>query len=856
MRRLAAVFSSSSKRDKSDSLESPTASNPARRSRTNLSLSRKKNITASVNTRDLPSSFDSTLSTPQLSAGSDHGQSSASSTGSASLQTPEELPVTITSNAKGKGKSWIPFLGKRSSTIKRPDKISQEADWRPKAAVPQLRQPVPAKRPPITGTFESETEESEEEEEDEEDEDESQTLGQVPVNPGIRSREVLRAMALNSLQYQPSLPPFVDRPGFPLYPRSCNSSRVLQKRRTLETSIHHRRLLRRLRDDVPLTRQEERSILPFHTKRISPSIVAEEPSVNEAAPWKIKSDKVLRFSPGLRRWISRPAFEDRLCIWLPIDETLTYKRVSSEFAVAALEFSEAIEAMAYVPTPPSLTPLQNQKEPPASPPEASDASLETPSSSSSSASSHQSVSHSRSAPHLLVPSPLRNEANHSTSSTVPLVVKISESPRSSSFSSSQSPTSPTSPNATVKRGVRFAEDEKEDNIPIGYVMRIKKQKEQKARFLREEKERRQYEEEKRKVEEERRRREQERLEWEKERKAWEREKRAIEEERKTRLYHEEVIASRQRAENSRTGMKIATGSSSSLREERSVSDSRRYSRLPFDSALQTTRTQGSDSTSSPHTPSPGSSRPPSIVGNPAGNGAHHSRPSSFHSTHTASSEEMRHSMVSGPGSTASAPSVPNWARSYGYPSSNWTGSHSSLLIPPVPPVPPLPVMVPTDMPLLPPSAPFMMNSYPRPRSNQSPSRSSSRHRLSSNGSSDRVNQVPQHQLHPRSGSSSSGHRPNITSHSSSPSSSSHHRQTHHRRTSDDSITRRSQSSHTQIPSSYSQHSLPRGRSMQNVQQLPSPWTAMPTQMGVIPTAMPYYHHTPKAVPSRRQTTLT
>ena len=88
------------------------------------------------------------------------------------------------------------------------------------------------------------------------------------------------------------------------------------------------------------------------------------------------------------------------------------------------------------------------------------------------------------------------------------------------------------------------------------------------------------------------------------------------------------------------------------------------------------------------------------------------------------------------------------------------------------------------------------------------------------------------------------------------SSSSHHRQTHHRRTSDDSITRRSQSSHTQIPSSYSQHSLPRGRSMQNVQQLPSPWTAMPTQMGVIPTAMPYYHHTPKAVPSRRQTTLT
>ncbi|EEB90023.1 hypothetical protein MPER_11827, partial [Moniliophthora perniciosa FA553] len=146
----------------------------------------------------------------------------------------------------------------------------------------------------------------------------------------------------------------------------------------------------------------------------------------------------------------------------------------------------------------------------------------------------------------------------------------------------------------VKRGVRFAEDEKEDNIPIGYVMRIRKQKEEKARFLREEKERRQFEEEKRKVEEERRRRDQERIEWEKERKAWERERKVIEEERKSRLYAEEIIASRQRAEGNRTGTRIATGSSSSLRDapERPAQDFRRYSRLPFDSAPQASRNQG------------------------------------------------------------------------------------------------------------------------------------------------------------------------------------------------------------------------------------------------------------------------
>ncbi|ESK96078.1 hypothetical protein Moror_7423 [Moniliophthora roreri MCA 2997] len=838
MRRLASIFSSSSKRDKSDSQSSLTP-NSARRPRTNLSLSKKKNIRTSINTRDLPSSFDSTLSTPQLSTSSDRGQSSASSTGSASLQTPEELPAPITSNAKGREKLWVPFLGKRPSSIKPVETPPLEEDWTPRTALPKLRQPPAGKRPPLGEAFESESEELEDEiEDDDEEYEEDHTLGPLTANPVLRSREVLRAMTLNSLQHRPSLPPFVERPGLPLYPRSCNSSRGLQKRTTLEASIHKRRLLRRFRDDDPLTRQEEASILPFHTKRISTLFVAEEPPVNETIP--SKSDKVLHFSPGLRKWISRPPFEDRLCIWLPIDETLTCKRVSSALAVAALEYSEVIEAMAYSPRSHSLSPPL-QRESSMLPPEASVTSLEPPSSSSSS-SSHQSISHPRSAPHLLAPSPLRNEANSATVPVASPAARAAEPPKPSSSPRSPSPTNPTGSMGsagTVKRGVRFAEDEKEDNIPIGYVMRIKKQKEQKARFLREEKERRQFEEERRRVEEERRRRDQERIEWEKERKAWEREKKAMEEERKSRLYAEEVIASRQRAESSRTGMKISTGSSSSLRDapERPAQDSRRYSRLPFDSAPQTSRNQGSDSASSPHTPSPGSSRPPSIVGNPV----QHARPSSFHSTHTASSEDVR---LSGPGSTASAPSGSGRARGPTYPA--WSASHSSLLIPPVPP---LPVMFPTDMPLLPPSAPFMMNSYPRPRSNQSPSRSSSRNRLSttSNSSSDRVNQIPLQ--HPRSGSSP--HRPNFASQSSA--SSLPQRQGHHRRTSDDSITRRSQSSHTQIPSSYSQHSLPRGRSLYNEPPIPDPWTAMPTQTGVIPTAMPYYP--PKMTPSRRQTTL-
>ncbi|EEB90022.1 hypothetical protein MPER_11826 [Moniliophthora perniciosa FA553] len=304
MRRLASVFSSSSKRDKSDSQESPSTPNPARRSRTtNLSLSKKKNIKTSVNTRDLPSSFDSTLSTPQLSTSSDRAQSSASSTGSASLQTPEELPVTITSNAKGKGKSWIPFLGKRPSSIKPVNKPPPEEDWTLQTALPKPRQPSAGKIPSLGGAFESESEESEDEDEDGEYEEEGHTLSQLTANPVLRSREVLRAMTLNSLQHQLSLPPFVERPGLPLYPRSCNSSRVLQKRTTLETSIHKRRLLRRLRDDVVLTRQDETSILPFHTKRIPTLFVAEGPPANETAPSKLDKPRAAQMdiSSSIRR---------------------------------------------------------------------------------------------------------------------------------------------------------------------------------------------------------------------------------------------------------------------------------------------------------------------------------------------------------------------------------------------------------------------------------------------------------------------------------------------------------------------------------------------------------------------------
>ncbi|KAJ8086726.1 hypothetical protein PM082_005549 [Marasmius tenuissimus] len=810
MRRIAAVFSSS-KRDKSDSTQS-SGQNPARRSYTNLSLSKKKNIRATVNTANLPTVYDSFPPTPQLSA----GQSSASSTGSASLQTHDDVPLT--NQRRAKGKSWMSWLGNRSGSIKRVDHSPiQDPSWTlPPASV----QPPVASKVPFGGIeMASETSESEEEEEDDEEDEHSPRS----------AREVLQAIVQNGLQRQPYSSPFVQQRGVPLFPRSCSHPRSRPRPDTIAVVMHKRKLLERLREQKTLTQWEEDSIRPFRSKKVSPALVSvKEPPVDEVAP--SKTDIVSGFSLGLRQWVNRPPFEERLSIWLPIDETFTCQRVTSSFAVAALEFSLAIEAMADLPMSPiSATFPTSPLLAPSSGPFLSASELLHPIDSPSppsSVSSSVSASHSKPSPQMMISSPLRTHTDSSSSAL------------SLSDGTEVTVASPTSP--TAKRGVRFAEDDKEDTIPIGYVLRIKKQKEEKARFLREQRERRQFEEERRRHEEERQQRERERADWERERKAWEREKKAAEEERNKRRYAEEYAASRQRAENSRQGMRVSSSSSSLQdRPERPSMNSKRYSRLPYDNAPQPPRASGYDTaSSSPHTSSPSSSRPPSIAG-PSSSTTHqsggHSRPSSFHSTHGNSSEDVR------------AGARPSRDRSHTTPGK--TGSHTSLLLPPVPPMPPLPVMYPTDMPLLPPTAPFMMNAYSGRPSQSRSSSSSSRRSIPRNGSAESVN-APSH---PRSGSSS----PRV-SHSQAPSSSSSTRPpAHHRRTSDESVPRHSSNS-SRAPS-YSQLSLPRGRSpypAYNAPMIPNPWTAMPTQMGTIPTVMPYYsNHDPRMATTRRQTTF-
>jgi hypothetical protein len=379
--------------------------------------------------------------------------------------------------------------------------------------------------------------------------------------------------------------------------------------------------------------------------------------------------------------------------------------------------------------------------------------------------------------------------------------------------------------SSSKRGVRFVEDDKEDQIPLGYVLRIKKKREEKARFLRDQQERRAFEVEKARMEQERLKRDQERAEWDKEKKAWEREKRAIEEEKKAKLYADEVAAARLRRESQRIGMgKTSTSAPPSMREIESSfkPDSRRYTRPLYDSQqprrlASEPNVQTSTKNPSPHSGSTSSSRPPSITGHSPTSGSQsssiaHSRPPSTYSAHTSSMEDVRGAGASKKGRRPSMASISSWrpsgtdrVSSYGF----------------IPSVPPVPVFA-MDMPLLPPTPPFMMHQYPRQRSHHTGSAESS------------ASSLPQR----APGNHSLEH---VLSHSS-PSSS--RKPVHHRHSSGD--TRPSgtwsasgKDSHDfkhqqpQMPHSHSQpSSYSRGRQAQPLHtaplQDPSPWTALPT----------------------------
>ena len=262
--------------------------------------------------------------------------------------------------------------------------------------------------------------------------------------------------------------------------------------------------------------------------------------------------------------------------------------------------------------------------------------------------------------------------------------------------------------SSSRRGVRFAENvEKEDQVPLGYILRHKKRREEKILFLQREQERREHEEEKLKHEVERQH-------WEQEKRQWLKEKRTMEDAKRQKHFAKEIAAARARRE-----YLYALPSSQAREQDRKLGEA--YSRPTYDPRRQIehpSQTQPSHSRIDSSSSSKQGSVPQSENVGPLA-----SRPGSMYSF--ASSEDIRprisyNSRRGSIISESSQRSVASPIFTYGWPP-----------VPPLPQVLPMPVFspiqampmmpqFPVNMPLLPPAAPFMRQQYDKSRSRDLP----------------------------------------------------------------------------------------------------------------------------------------
>ncbi|KAI0650787.1 hypothetical protein C8Q79DRAFT_405922 [Trametes meyenii] len=895
MRRIAAVFASK-RSDRSDAASSTAASSPpdhnALPTKPQLPAKPHARFFRSLSRKSKP--VDPVVS--RLSSSERHPPSSSSSSSGAPTTPDDDRGSLLRAH---ESKAWHPLpplphpLDHHStSSFLHPDPAPHD-----RAAFHSL--PRPRAAPSRQSTLDTEDESS----------DESSVAPDLSRPPErsipLPAPAYLLQLTSSSLRPPFAPPPLLHVPGCPLYPRSCNPRRALPYADSLQSTLHRTRLQRRL-EHGDLSPSENRSIASLAGRRSAPkarlSLQLDDNAVDDYRHIK-------PFSAGLRKWADRPCFEDRVRVLLAEDapvgtgEEPAWTRVvpATDFGVAALEYSVGLELLAGLyeedvpgvqeprgsdpapvsidfprldsqlsldltfsltpppaPSPMGLSPSSPSPPEPQSAASSSSATAATPTAAAASSTASSSASHASSRNHQYkaTPSPLRMEASSSPTSAQ-LVKSPVSSLTSTAVASPQpsvvSPTPSTAPlKSALKQGVRFVEgekDDKDDSVPMGYVQRIKQKREEKARFLQAERERRKYEDERRRHEEEKRR-------WEEERAAWEREKRAIEEERKKRMYAEEIAAARSRRESQRfgalgaaTGEGLATGQwdrSERPRAEREREREREgastYTRPVYDAVHPHGPVrQGSDSSinlprsrtgtgSGSGSGSPSESRPGSVYG------AGHlpgSRPSSMYNglpTPSSSQQDvrLRERRVSGSGSRRGSmisesggshrhpdpltlpPMPPVWGTGMGV----GMGMNMNMNMAAMPmqgmPMVPMPMYgVGMDMPLLPPSPPFMMQQYGyRPPSQNShrhsqqhsasgsgsaPQRSHSssptmgRHSLPASGSTDRVNRLSQAHGSSSASASASARSPSVPR-SESASASAPHRG-HHRTGSGESAPR-------------------------------------------------------------------
>lgn len=166
-----------------------------------------------------------------------------------------------------------------------------------------------------------------------------------PVSP----HTLLHSLTTYALAPTFSAPPLLQLPNVPLFPRSVNLVSTLPSQETTASTLHRTQLLRRLaRRDLSVS--EERSITSFTSRRTLPARSRSPlPKSGDGTVCDVK--RVGNVSQGLKRWISRPCFEDRMSVYAPgpsgrSDDILVHRVVGGALGVAALEVSETIEILA------------------------------------------------------------------------------------------------------------------------------------------------------------------------------------------------------------------------------------------------------------------------------------------------------------------------------------------------------------------------------------------------------------------------------------------------------------------------------------------------------------------------------
>jgi len=326
MRRLAAVFSS--KRDRSSPSDHQQSSNKHLRPLLTL------------NPPSLHAS-SSTVSTPQPSSSSDHPQSSSSSSGSTSLNlpTPEEDSQPTSLARKPTRRSWKIWLGGKHSEPDPPplSGFSKPEGWdgRP----PTLQLPDPRTRHRVRKNSGNIEDERPEDSDDDRSARSSISRPRLVASPE-RARHNLEILINNDinppLSGTPFLQPFPDY----LFPRSCNRLRPIPMF-NMRHQMLKRQLLKRLQD---LSAEDAKEILPF-SLRNSPIPLPALNLPSHEVTYPPKSAQIFFASPGIRRWISRPCFEDRFSVFLPSRDGVRQTPVVGSLAVAALEYSELLDAM-------------------------------------------------------------------------------------------------------------------------------------------------------------------------------------------------------------------------------------------------------------------------------------------------------------------------------------------------------------------------------------------------------------------------------------------------------------------------------------------------------------------------------